>query len=215
MKHPIALVAALASLVLMGAAVALAQDATPSVGAYPATIDPAECQVEARSVAEIIALRAAPRAGPPQARAVPAATTVEIPIGEAADAETVAGVTATIREVIACSGAGDFARLLALFSDDLARQIVAPDRLSEEDLQAALETLPEALPAGEQSTLLAITDVMELEDGRVGAFVVGPDAANVNRPDTIYVTLVREGDRWWVDAAVDFVVVNGADQDGD
>ncbi len=201
MNRLVALVVALVSLALVGPGLALAQDATPAAGAFPITPDPAECQVEARPREEFLAMNAE---ATPEEMSTPAATTVEVQLGEAADAETVAGVTATTREILACFNAGDFPRALSLFSDDAIRTLTEEDPLSEEELSALLAATPEAVPAGQQSTLLAVTDVMELGDGRVGAFLVTTDP--FVGPDTVYLILVQEDGRWLIDEITEFLV---------
>ncbi len=133
MNRLVALVVALVSLALVGPGLALAQEATPAAGAFPITPDPAECQVEARPREEFLAMNAE---ATPEEMSTPAATTVEVSLGEAADAETVAGVTATVREILACFNPGDFPRALSLFSDDAIRTLTEEDPLSEEELRA-------------------------------------------------------------------------------
>ncbi len=206
MKRPVALVAALLLLALLGPAVALAQDTTPVAGTFPVTPDPAECQVEPRSAEEFLAISA----GATPTAAAPVASAVEVPLGEAADAETVAAVTTTVREILACFNAGDFPRAFSLFSTDAIRQTAAEDPLPEEELRAFLEATPEALPAGERTTLLALTDVMDLEDGQVGAFLATTDA--FTGPDTVYVVFVQEDDRWLIDDIVEFLVPGGGEE---
>ncbi len=150
MKGLVALVAALFSFALMGSGVALAQGSTPMAGTFPVTPDPAECQVEERAREEFLVLNAE---ATPEEFATPVGTAVEVPLGEAADAETVAGVVATAREVLACFNAGDFPRALSLFTDDAIRTLTEEDPISEEELSAFLAATPEAVPAGQQSTL--------------------------------------------------------------
>ena len=203
MKPFIALVIALVSLALLGSAVSVAQEATPAAGTFPITPDPAECQVEARPVEDFLA--AAAGATP---EATPAAETVaEVPLGEAADTETVAGVTATVREILACFNAGAFPRALGLFSDNALRRFGQEDPLSEEELRGILAATPEAVPAEQRSTLLALTDVMALEDGRVGALLVTTDA--FVGTDTVYLVFVQEDGRWLVDDIIEFLEPGG------
>ncbi len=204
MKSLVALVAALFSFALIGSGVALAQESTPVAGTFPVTPDPAECQVEERAREEFLVLNAE---ATPEEFATPVGTAVEVPLGEAADAETVAGVVATAREVLACFNAGDFPRALSLFTDDAIRTLTEEDPISEEELSAFLSATPEAVPAGQQSTLLAVTDVMELENGRVGAFLATTDP--FVGPDTIYVIFIQEDDRWLIDEITEFLVPGG------
>ena len=201
MKPFTALVIALVSLALLGSAVSFAQDATPAASTFPITPDPAECQVEARPVEDFLAAAAGATPG------AAAETVVEVPLGDAADAETVAGVTVTLREVLACFNAGEFSRALGLFSDNALRRFGQEEPLSEEELRGFLEATPQAVPAEQRSTLHALTDVMELEDGRVGALLITTDA--VVGTDTIYVVLVQEDGRWLVDDIIEFLEPGG------
>lgn len=211
MKYLVMLVAALCSLACVGPVVALAQDATPTTGTFPVTPDPAECQVEPRAREEFLALNAE---ATPEEQVPPVGTAVEVPVGEAADAETVAAVTATAREILACFNAGDFPRALSLFSDDAVRGLTEEDPISEEELSVFLAATPQPVPAGQQSTLLAVTDVMELENGQVGAFLATTDP--FVGPDTIYVTFIQEDDRWLIDEIIEFLVpgVGGEEVEG-
>ncbi len=209
MRRLVALVTALCSLALSGPAVALVQEATPAAGGFPITPDPAECQVEARTVDEFVAVLGAATPTTPD----PVGTTVEVPLGEAADAETVAGVTATIREILACFNAGDFSRALSLFSSEAINRIAAEDPITEEELRSFLEATPQAAQAEQQSTLLALTDVMELEDGRVGALMATTDP--FVGPDTAYVIFVQENDRWRIDEIIEFLDPNAGGQEAE
>ena len=195
MPRCFALVAALAALALLGSA-GLAQTA-----AFPITPDPAECTVEPRSVEEVVALVA--QATP---AAMAEAETVLVPVGALADAETVAGVTATVREVYACLNAGNSARAFALVTDDVIRGFAEAEPIPEEELRAVLGVPPEAVPEGARSTILAITDVVQLPDGRVGALVasVDPPGGPEEGPTTTHLVFVRQGERWLVDGVTEF-----------
>jgi hypothetical protein len=198
-NRAVALVVALAALVLVGPGAAPAQEATPAAGAFPVTPAPAECRAAPRPVEEILALNA--EATPTAGRADP--ETVEVPVGAPADAETVAGVTATVREVFACFNAGDVRRAFSLLTDERIRAFLGEDPIPEEVLGGFLETAPEAVPAEQRLTLLAVSDVSELEDGRVGAFVVTTDP--LAGPDTVYILFAQADDRWLVDDVVEFL----------
>ncbi len=199
MYRLVALVVVLVSLGPVGPGLALAQDATPATGAFPVIPDPARCQVEARQVVEFLAITAAATPG----AAAPVGTAVEVPLGVAADAEMVAGVTATAGEILACFNAGDFLRAFSLFSDNAVRRFIEVDPISEEELRSSSEAIPEAAPTEQQSTLLALTDVMELEDGRVGAFLATTDP--FVGPDTVYIVFVQQDGRWLVDDIIEFL----------
>ncbi len=207
MKRLAGLVVALVLLVLFGSSGALAQDATPDArGEAP---DPAECQIEGRTADELIEIwyeendEGTPELATPEAEAP--LTAVPAPLGEPADAETVTGVTETVREVFACFNAGDFGRATALFSENLVRQFGPSPEESPEDVRGFLEA---AEPAPEEARirLLAVTDVAVMEDGRVGAFVVSVDpTVPPEGAETALVLFVETGDRWVVDEVVEFV----------
>ena len=225
---PLAVVVLLAALaVATSAAPVAAQDATPAAGAtqFPITPDPAECMVEPRSADELLALWYDAE-GTPIAAATPMAqqaTSVTIPLGPPADEATAAAVAATVSEVFACFEAGDALRAYALFTDDLARQFGPEPGTPREEAEAFLaggfpeEATPEATPEGDalggevaESQIVAVTDVMELADGRVGAFVVTREAGEL---DTVFLALERAGDRLLADELVDFAPLEGGGED--
>jgi hypothetical protein len=177
-------------------------DATPAgETTFPITPDAADCQVEPRSTDELLAIwleDGTPAAATP-ADAGP--TEVTIPLGTPADEETVAAVTDTVRQVFACFAAGNFPAALALFTEDLIRQFGPPPGTTEEQIREFVEATPEAGAAGEAGQILAITDVMDLEDGRVGAFVV--DTAE-GTPSTVYAIFERDGDQLLADEIIEF-----------
>ena len=203
MARLVALVVVLLALALVGPALARAQEATPGAGAdqFPLTPDPAECQVEPRDIEEFVGIAA--QATPTGETA--ATQTVEVPIGELADAETVAAVTATTREIFACFNAGDFRRAFSLLTDDAIRGFSEVDPIPEEELRGFLGATPEAIPTEGRSTILAITDVVLLTDGRVGALVASVDPMQPEEgPTTVHLTFVEEDGRWLVDEFVEF-----------
>lgn len=193
---------------------AAAQDATPTAGqaAFPIIPNPTDCQVEPRSPDELLALWYTPEGSPvPPATPEIMLTTQIIPIGPRADAAAVAAVTATVREVFGCFAAGDFPRATALFSDDLARGFGPEAGVPIEEARAFLEATPgpEMQGGTPEQQIVAITDVMELSDGRVGAIVVDSSGG---QQDAVYAIFAQEGDRWLVDEIIDFAPV-GDDQE--
>lgn len=186
-----------------GGAVVAAQEGTPAAGenAFPLVADPALCTGEPRSTDDLLDLWF-PEGGSPVAEATDGEdeppTEVTIPVGAPVDDEAVmAGVTATIHEVFSCFAAGDVPRAYALFTDDLARQFGPEPGQTREDAIAFVEATPVPAPEEEQGRILAITDVMLLDDGRVGAFVV-------DEAGTAYVIFEQTGDRWLVDEVIEF-----------
>jgi hypothetical protein len=174
-----------------------AQDATPAAQeATPVAVPGSDCTVEARTpaaLAEIVTendvANSTPIADPgPYAK----------PHGTPADAETVAGVTTTIRQLIACVNAGDFLRFLALFSNDALRRYSA-------DLGFPLDPTDELLTPdptiNDQIALGPIEDVLVLPDGRVSALALLPNQESSSDGEDLNVQLifVRQGDRWLID----------------
>lgn len=118
------------------------------------------------------------------------------PEGQPADPETVDAVVATAVEIVACFNAGDLPRAFALYSDNLIEDFAAADPLPQEELDVMAAT-PTAAPDDQRSSVLAVRDVMLLDDGRVGGFV--DFAFETGYLETQYVILTQEGDRWLVD----------------
>jgi hypothetical protein len=191
-----------AAVLLAGAVLAEAAAAT-AAQAFPITPDPTACQVDPRSTDEVIALWYGTEGSPPAAaespRQVDGADSVPIPVGSAADAATVAEITATVTEVFACFAAGDFPRALALFTDELVRGFGPMGPV--EETRAFLEAVSEPRPAEEIDLIIAVSDVMALADGRIGAFVVTQGGEGV---DVGYVIFAHPGDRWLFDEDIHF-----------
>ena len=193
----------------LGVARAVAQDATPLATpvAFPFTPDPAECRVAPRSSDEVLPLlTGTPAAGTPPAAASPAAgrlsavpSEAQLPAGEPADEATVAGIVATVRELIACNNAGEFTRVLAFYTDDLIRAAFGADPAAAAQVAASFATPP---PAAQvlRTELLDVRGVRVLPDGRVGAVVEDRDP---QRTVVFFLVFVRAGDRWLVDGQVD------------
>ena len=192
------IVAALALVLLPGTiGGAVAQSVTPA--AYPTTPDPAECVVAPVSLDALIATVGTPVPG--EEIPVPEPATPEpfvVPPGEPADAETSAQVIATLHEVFACTNAGDFTRVYALFSDDFVREFFAQTPLTA-DVIAYLGAPPQPLPEDQQRIIVRFGEVRMLGDGRAGVVVVldEPDDPRTEEPD--YAILERVDGRWLVD----------------
>ena len=194
------------------AAPVAAQDATPGVCAmtFPINPDPAACQVEPRATDELLALWYTPEGNP-----VPAATptgggqarSLTVPVGPPADEATRSEVVRTVSEVFSCFAAGDFVRATALFTDDLVRSSGGEPDTTVEEARAFLEATPAAgMEGDEEERVIAITDVMDLGDGRIDAFVVDESGGEL---DTVFAIFEREGDLVLVDEIVDFALRPG------
>ena len=130
------------------------------------------------------------------------------PEAKPADAAALTGLTATVRELVACSNAGDVLRRLALYSDARVRESY-PEGPNEVLRQLAATPVP--VPASERVALLEIRDAVMLPDGRVQAVVLidnplqhthGPSDPGGANPQTERATLlfVEEMGRWRIDA---------------
>src|SRR5665811_640410 len=127
---------------------------------------------------------------------------VDIPVGQPADRALQMEITSVVRELYACFNAGDSLRAFALASDDFLKNFVAEGSLTTQDIDFLLSE-PVPVPVEDRTTILAITDMSRFETGRAGAFVITFD--RFNGADTVYMTLVHQGNRWLVNEIVDFL----------
>src|SRR5688500_4779671 len=198
MRRAVTLFLVLCSLMLVQPRAGRAQDATPPSGSIP---EPAECQVEPRPTEDLMALWAGfatPEAG--DAVASPDAGTpfTGLPAGEPADAETIDAVTATVREVFACFNAGDFVRSFSLYTDNLVQSFGPELGMSAEDARTFLEgETATPVPEDQRIVLISVTNVVVMDDGRVGAIVVSNDpTVEPEGAETALVSFVEENGRW-------------------
>jgi ketosteroid isomerase-like protein len=172
-----------------------------SLAAVPS---PAECRVEPRPLAAVLALFATPGATP--AHRVVDGTVVyppDLPAGFPADAATVAAVTAVWREFYACVNAGDFLRQAALVSEDGIRLRYAHADVQGLALAVAGDGTP--VPADRQAFARPLYEVRVLEDGRVGALIDVGDPAAPEYEGRNHVIFVEEGGRWLIDEVVTII----------
>ena len=192
----LAIVVALFSLLMAGTPGVRAQAGTPEAGLDVATA--AECTVAPRPEDELRALFREAEATPiPSSLELAASPTPAIaPTGTPADEQTVADVSATWRQFLACISAGDQARLFALFSDDMVRRQFLVDiafGVTEEALFDFLSATPVPLPQDQSISVEPFEDVRVLSDGRVA--VVGPGEQGQGDVRVF----VKEGNRWLLD----------------
>jgi hypothetical protein len=190
----IVIVAAIAATAI-SAQGAIAQDATPEIlGAAQCTVAP----IDPDAYIEAIAV------------STPAPPLPSVPAGTAADEATIAAVTDTMRQSIACTNAGDLGRLLALIDPSYAPTILGvPNNQIPDAVRAAAASSGtvaiDATPLVDDldgtlltSTIVSISDVMllpqEFYGGQVSLKIV------INRPDIAQVTatvyLRQDGDRY-------------------
>lgn len=182
-----------------GMSLAIAQEATPAAD-LPVTPDPALCLVEPRPLTFFEQYLGTPSAATPtdEGAAAVEGTLDEFvpPAGEPADPATVAAVTATAVEIVACFNAGDLPRAFALYTDTMIESFAAGEPLPQEEFDA-MAASPVAALDEQRSTVLAVRDVVLLPDGRVGAFADFEFEDGYR--ETQYAILVQEGDRWLID----------------
>ncbi len=160
---------------------------------------PAECQVPPRTLESLQAL-ATPEL---LARAGSEASPVALPPGNPLDAETLAAITATARQVIACENAGEPWRALALYSDRFLRQYFGEPGVFTPERYAMIAT-PRPIAPEQQVALVAIADGRLLADGRAGATVTVNDPSNTEGGDqSSFLSFVQQEGQWLVDSAVE------------
>ncbi len=177
--------------------------ATPAAAALDVP-SPEECVVEPRSlplfpegVGQLASATPAPLATEPE----PPFT---IPQGEPADVETTTGVSATVREAIACRNANDFQRAYALFTQDMLVSLFGGPATVDPEVVAAIAEEAGPLSRRQQLALLALTDVILLPDGRVGAIVETGNARRAYQDFLIFEQDPASG-RWLIDESVALV----------
>jgi hypothetical protein len=171
-----------------------AQESTPIASLDVST--PVACTVEPRSEDELRALFREAAATPIPTSLEASPTPAVPPTGAPADAQTVAAITATWRQYLACIESGDQARMFALLSDAMVRRQFVVDiafGVTEDALFAYLAATPTPIPPGQSVPFVPFDDVRVLGDGRVA--VVGPGEGG--RGDVRI--FVKEGDRWLLD----------------
>lgn len=188
------------ALALLVPLVSDAQDATPAAEAIACTVEP-------RPVPEIVAMFFDP-GGAPIATPFPAepvAAEGELPLGEPADAETVAAIDATLREWMACFGGGHLARGFALMTDDIAREF-GPDLANPaEDSAAEVTALLEAQIAGTPVAGDGGNGMPELVGPRDARILPDGRAAGIweDREFTAFVVFAQQDGRWLIDAIIE------------
>lgn len=189
-------------LVLVAPMSAVATQA-PTSDAFPYVPDPALCTVEPID-REILLDLWFPPDGTPVPPGVITATTgsVTLPIGPAADTETVAGVTDTLHGFYNCVAAADFTRYLVYFTDDMIRRFGPDPFTSREACSGYLDAYPNPTPSTDPTRIWDITNVMELGDGRVAAFVA--DAGRAGTFTTYVIFEQQENGLWLVDEVYQF-----------
>jgi hypothetical protein len=181
--------AAFAASVMFGAAAATSGlDATPTPDLPP----PELCTATPRTFSEVSALVATAVASPP-----PSLPLGPVPKGTPADEATIAGITETVREYVACFNAGEPLRAYALHTDASFARIFAQQGVPTQAGYDVLAT-PEPEAPDEWTAILAIRDVRIFADGSAGA-VVTLQYPHIPVPKTFFFTFAQRGDRWLID----------------
>lgn len=178
----------------LSSSVALAREATPAADFL--TPDPADCQVQPRTVENLTRLLATPvtsEATPDPARFV-------APEGEPASDAAIAGVTATVNEMYACVNANAFLRMFSLYTDSLLSRMLVSEDVAPEAL--GLFATPVPPEAAVDRTSVAVRDVEVLADGRVGAWVVSHSPLGDGSDVTSYLIFIEQDGRYLVDDMV-------------
>src|ERR671911_1764061 len=159
---------------------------------------PDECTVTPRTLEEFETLAQEPAPDEP-----PDASETG---GEPVDEATRDAITATARELVACSNAGDILRRLALYSDARLR-FAYPDGPTRALEMIAESPLP--LSEAERGALVSVEDVRQLADGRVSARVTVDNpashshdpqtAATASQQEVARLIFIQEAGRWRVD----------------
>ncbi len=195
----VALLLALAMLLAPAAGATRAQETATPTADVPA---PEECLIAPHPIPVFpagVGQRAAATPGPLVSTPAPAFVP---PRGEAADAETVAAVTATVREALACRNAGDFLRAYALFTDDMLVDLFGGPSTVDLDVVLAVNEGPKPVPKARRLALVAISDVTLLPDGRAGAIVETRGARRAFR-DYLFFAFDPVTGRWLIDGQED------------
>jgi hypothetical protein len=117
-------------------------------------------------------------------------------MGAPADQQTVAEITATWRQYVACLSAGDQPRMLAVLSDDMVRRQFIVDiafGVTEDALFTYLAATPVPMPPDQSVPFVPFEDARVLSDGRVA--VVGPGERG-RRDVRIF---EKDSDGWLID----------------
>jgi hypothetical protein len=173
---------------------------TPAA-ADPNVPAPDECQIALPETIEFPADSMRPVAATPRPIITEAETPFAPPAGEPADEETVAAITATVRESIACRNAGDFARMLVSFTPNMLAELYGSPATVDPEVLQGIQEGPRALPEPRRLRLDAIESIVMVPDGRVGA-VVETSTPRREFRDYLFFVLDAESGRWLIDGSV-------------
>lgn len=171
--------------------------APPGPFTLPYAPPPELCTLPPRDISEYQAF-----VGTPEATDLPS---VEITAGTPADAETVAGVTATLVQVFACLNAGDYLRLAGAYTDAGFVEDSGSNGLTQEVIDfIALPPTPVA--EADRDVLYGLYAVQVLADGRVAAIM---QRGTEGHGGVTLMLFKQVNDRWLLDLWLDepFVIL--------
>jgi hypothetical protein len=128
----------------------------------------------------------------------------DLPKGAPVDEETADQISLTAYRFLACINAAYWPRWLGMLIDNAIRQV-----LDEESLSFFFDTVgtPESDGSGiGQTTLVAVRDIRQLPDGRVGAVVewgrIDAHSDGFDVDEVNFHIFVQEGDTWLLDEEI-------------
>lgn len=180
--------------------VAAQEPATPEADGPRGQISPESCVVAPAAAADVVTMLTTGES---------AAFQMQIPLGAPATLEDQTLVTDSVRQILACLNAGDFAREASLTTANGAKLLMGGLAVDGPDaLAATLAEPPTARRENRLLKLLAVTDVSELADGRLGAFVVLNEPTRLPEgPETLLFVFAREGDTLKLDQLLGFSII--------
>jgi hypothetical protein len=173
--------------------------------------NPDECTLEPRTIEEMQALHGTPAPeGEGEAVSIIQATPVDfaLPEGEPADEQTVAEVTAAVRNLTACHNAGNYLAGMGGLTDQFIITQVGKS-LFDEDFVAAMTSDPVPLAEEDQTVILGIRSVTVLEDGRVAVLFdyhgPTPQVEGIDGVETDLFIFLNVDGAWLLDEVVENV----------
>lgn len=127
------------------------------------------------------------------------------PDGEPADTATVDEIEAAVQEWASCNNAGDYARIYALMTDDLA-QTMGLQRYAAEEARDMLSSPPSALPQEEWRSFGSARNAVMWPDGRVSANFRAVGLQQPGVAMTTSVIFVEQNGRWLLDGMRTLIV---------
>lgn len=189
-----------------------AQGATPA--ATPDIPAATECTIDPLEPMDLLALaQGGVSSDLLEATPIPEAS---LPDGPPANEEEMEGITATVRELVACANAREPLRLVALLTDDfkiaLAGAALGLQGEAPEDLEARFPVpiALEDIEPIEEVAMIPVRDGRLLVDGRVAA-ILEPTVEGIDQPLAFYVTFELVDGRWLID---DLTIIEPAEEPG-